>query len=94
MGRTHGYLYQLEYALAVAHYQHFSHAAAEICVSHSTLSHQINKLEEELGVPLFKRTTRTVYLTPAGKEFILYAKRIISQIQQTKQAMRQFQTAE
>jgi DNA-binding transcriptional LysR family regulator len=87
-------IYQLEYALAVAHYQHFSHAADEICVSQSTLSHQINKLEEELGVRLFKRTTRTVYLTAAGEEFIAYATRIMSEIKQAKQAMRQHAMAE
>lgn len=87
-------IYQLEYVLAVAQYQHFSNAANEICVSQSALSHQINKLEDELGVQLFKRTTRTVYLTPAGKEFVAYAKRIISEIRQSKQAMRQYATAE
>lgn len=87
-------IYQLEYFLAVARYQHFSHAADEICVSQSTLSHQINKLEDELDVKLFKRTTRSVYLTPAGNEFLTYATRITNEINRAKMVMRQYLTAE
>lgn len=83
-------LHQLEYILAVAKYQHFSHAAAEVCISQSTLSHQIGKLEEELGVRLFERTTRNVSLTPAGKEFIACAANVLTEIAQAKRAMQEF----
>ncbi|MBU2703728.1 LysR family hydrogen peroxide-inducible transcriptional activator [Sporomusaceae bacterium BoRhaA] len=87
-------LHQLEYILAVVKYHHFSHAAAEICISQSTLSQQIGKLEEELGIRLFKRTTRTVSLTPAGKEFIAYAANILTEITLAKRAMQEFISVE
>ncbi len=80
-------IHQLEYVLAVEKYLNFSLAADEICVSQPTLSHQIKKLEAELGVELFIRTTRSVQLTPAGQEFMLYAKRILSEIQKARNAM-------
>lgn len=80
-------IHQLEYVLAVNQYQHFSLAAEQINVSQPTLSHQIKKLEKELGVELFIRTTRSIQVTAAGKEFITYAKRILSDLEQVKQAM-------
>lgn len=87
-------IFQIEYVLAVARCQHFTHAADDICVSQSALSHQISKLEEELGVQLFKRTTRAVCLTPAGKEFVENATRIMADINKTKHAMRKYALAE
>jgi Transcriptional regulator len=87
-------VFQLEYMLAVARYKHFTHAANAVCISQSALSHQIGNLEEELGVQLFKRTTRAVYLTPAGKEFVEYASRIVSETARARHAMRQHATAE
>ena len=63
-------IHQLEYVVAVDRYKHFSLAAEQINVSQPTLSHQIKKLEIELGVELFIRTTRSIQVTAAGKEFI------------------------
>ena len=82
-------IHQLEYVLAVVKYHHFSHAADAICIAQSTLSHQINKLECELGVRLFDRTTRKVSLTSAGKEFITHAAKIIAEIKLANQNMQQ-----
>ena len=53
-------LRDLEYALAVAQYQHFGKAADAVGVSQPTLSEQIKKLEDQLGVVLFERTNRRV----------------------------------
>lgn len=83
-------IHQLSYVLAVARYQHFSRAAAEICVSQSTLSQQIEKLEKELGVRLFERTTRSVRLTQAGQEFVSYARRILADVDQARNAMQMY----
>lgn len=80
-------IHQLQYVLEVAKHRHFTHAAESICVGQSSLSHQIAKLEGELGVKLFERTTRMVYPTPAGEEFIQCARRILSEIESTKQCM-------
>jgi len=82
-------IHQLEYVLALERYKHFSLAAEEINVSQPTLSHQIKKLEDELGVELFVRTTRSVKLTPAGEDFMIYAKRILSDVQNAKLAMQE-----
>ena len=86
--------HQLEYVLAVAKYQNFTKASEEINVSQSSLSIQISKLESELGVRLFERTTRTVLLTAAGKAFLPYAERMITDSKEAKAMMEQFISAD
>jgi len=60
-------LQQLRYVVALAETQSFTKAAESAFVVQSALSQQIRKLEDELGVQLFERTTRSVWLTPAGE---------------------------
>jgi hypothetical protein len=45
------------------------HAANELCVSHSAVSHQIKQLERHLGVELFARKARSVELSKRGREY-------------------------
>ncbi|MDT7736435.1 MAG: hypothetical protein QOE12_3609, partial [Mycobacterium sp.] len=59
-------LQQLRYAVTLADTQSFTKAAANEYVVQSALSQQLRKLEDELGVTLFERTTRMVAPTPAG----------------------------
>ena len=59
-------LQQLKYVVAVAELGNFTRAAKRCFVVQSALSHQIQKLERELGARLFDRTSRPVALTPAG----------------------------
>lgn len=80
-------IHQLEYVLALQKHLHFSFAADSINVSQPTLSHQVRKLEEELSIDLFVRNTRSVLLTPAGEDFVIYAQRILSEIETAKNAM-------
>lgn len=60
---------QLHYFLKICNTLHFTKAAEELNIAQQPLSFQIHKLEEELGFKLFERTTRSVSITPAGKEF-------------------------
>jgi len=64
----------LKYVLAVAETHHFGRAAERCYVSQPTLSGQIKKLEEELGVVIFERTKRSVEVTPIGAEIISLAR--------------------
>ena len=59
-------LRQIKGFLAVAEYLSFSRAAEKLYISQSALSEQIKQLEEELGTPLFRRSSHRVVLTEAG----------------------------
>ncbi len=58
---------QLRYFEAVDRHRHFTRAAQELHVAQSALSHQVRRLERELGVELLRRTTRSVQPTEAGQ---------------------------
>lgn len=68
---------QLECFIAVAENLNFARASEILHITQPAVTHQINSLEKELEVKLFKRTTRTVELTHAGWNFIEDAKNII-----------------
>ncbi|KAF1686444.1 DNA-binding transcriptional regulator OxyR [Pseudoxanthomonas broegbernensis] len=87
-------LRDLKYLLALADHRHFGRAAAACFVSQPTLSTQVRKLEEELGVPLVERAPRKVMLTPAGREAAERARRIIAEVEQMKEAARRSQDPE
>ncbi len=67
----------IEYFVAVADLGAFGRAADRCCVSQPTLSGQIRKLEDELGHPLFERSTRSVILTPFGMEVLEIARSVL-----------------
>ncbi|WP_313248162.1 LysR substrate-binding domain-containing protein [Stenotrophomonas acidaminiphila] len=81
-------LRDLKYLVALAEHKHFGRAAAACFVSQPTLSTQIKKLEEELGVPLVERAPRKVMLTPAGREAAARARGIVAEVEQMKEAAR------
>lgn len=87
-------LRDLRYFVALADLQHFGRAAAACFVSQPTLSTQIRKLEAELGVPLFERAPRRVMLTPAGRDMVARARRIVGEVDQMKEAARRGQDPE
>ncbi|MEG2119502.1 MAG: LysR family transcriptional regulator, partial [Pseudoflavonifractor sp.] len=71
-------LVQLRYAVKVAETENFSRAAEQCFVTQPTLSQRIHQLEQELGVPLFERSTRRVSLTDAGRLFVAKAQIILA----------------
>jgi LysR family transcriptional regulator, transcription activator of glutamate synthase operon len=73
-------LRQLRYAEAVARHRHFTRAAEQLHVAQSALSHQIQRLEAELGTELFARTSRTVVPTEAGEAVAARARRVLAEV--------------
>jgi DNA-binding transcriptional LysR family regulator len=67
----------LEYFVAAAEELNFTHAADRLHVSQPPFSKQIHDLEGELGIDLFERGRKGVVLTPAGKAFLVDARRIL-----------------
>ncbi|MEV8290521.1 LysR family transcriptional regulator [Streptomyces niveus] len=70
-------LQQMRYVIAVAEMSSFTKAAQRCLVVQSALSHQIARLEKELGARLFERTSRRVRLTPAGAAFLPAARQCL-----------------
>lgn len=73
-------LRDLRYLVAVAEHRHFGRAAEACFVSQPTLSTQLKKLEETLGVVLFERSNRRVMLTPEGEQVVQQAQRILVEL--------------
>ncbi len=71
-------LKDLRYLVAVADTRHFGRAAARSFVSQPTLSAQLKKLEDYLGVQLIERAPRRVALTPAGEAVVARARRMLA----------------
>jgi LysR family hydrogen peroxide-inducible transcriptional activator len=84
-------LRDLKYLVAVADSRHFGHAAERCFVSQPTLSGQIKKLEQELGVTLFERTRRSVETTPLGETIVAQARQVLEQAETLKRIARAHQ---
>ena len=78
-------LRDLKYLVAVSQYNHFGKAARACFVSQPTLSTQLRKLEDELGVQLFERNNKRVMITSFGKEIIQHAENILREVTYLKQ---------
>jgi len=72
-------LTELRYIVAVAQEKHFGRAAQRCNVSQPTLSIAIKKLEEELSVPLFDRSSNEVITTEAGERIVAQARRVLDE---------------
>lgn len=84
-------LLKLQYFLCVANSESMEEAAGVLNVSQSTLSMAIKKLEEELGVALFRRSGRRKELTDAGQALQTEAAALLVHAENIRQQMRQFQ---
>jgi LysR family hydrogen peroxide-inducible transcriptional activator len=81
-------LRDLRYLLALADHRHFGRAADASHVSQPTLSTQIRKLEEELGVALVERAPRKVMLTEAGAAIAQRARAVLAEVEQMREIAR------
>ncbi len=82
-------LQNLRYVVTLAETKHFARAAAACFVSQPTLSTQIKKLEEELGLMLFERTTKRVMPTQAGLDLIAQAHVVLEEAEKLRQMAQQ-----
>ena len=72
-------LTQLAYMVAVAEAANFTVAAENVFVTQPTLSMQIQKLEDELGVEIFNRTKKPIRLTKVGEQILIQARNILAE---------------
>ncbi len=81
-------LRDLRYLVALAEHRHFGRAAESCHVSQPTLSTQVRKLEDELGVSLVERAPRQVLLTAAGQDIAARARRVLAEVDQMRETAR------
>lgn len=77
-------LNELRYAVAVAHERSFGRAATKCFVSQPALSVAVQKLEVELGTPLFERSKSEVTVTPIGERVVEQAQRVLEEVARLK----------
>ncbi len=82
-------LQDLRYVVTLAEARNFARAAKACYVSQPTLSTQIKKLEDELGLALFERTNKRVMPTPAGFELIAQARVVLEEAEKLRQMAQQ-----
>ena len=70
-------LAQLRYTIAIAKAGSMNEAAKSLYISQPSLSTAIRELEAETGVEIFRRTNRGIAVTPAGEEFLGYARQVV-----------------
>ena len=77
-------LMHLKYAVEVAKAKSINKAAEYLFMGQPNLSRAIKELEESLGITIFKRTSKGMTPTPQGEEFLQYAKKILSQVDEVE----------
>ena len=82
----------LKYAVEISKTRSISQAAENLFMGQPNLSRAIKELEESLGITIFERTTKGITVTPDGEEFLRYAKRIISQVEDVEEMYRNGRT--
>ena len=84
-------LRDLSYLVAVADLRSFVQAAEQCCISQPTLSTQIKKMEQSLGVQIFERSNKKVLATELGEQIIASARRVLLEVDHIKELARNAQ---
>ena len=74
----------MRYAMAIAAVGSISKASEKLLVAQPNLSRAVKELEEDIGIEIFERSSAGMKLTPAGEEFLGYARKIIGQIDEVE----------
>ena len=80
-------LQQLEYIVSLDTHRHFVTAANQCFVTQPTITLQVKKLEEEIGIQIFDRNKTPLEPTPTGEAIILKARNILSEVNQLKESI-------
>ena len=72
-------LTQLRYVITVAEAKSMNEAARQLFISQPSLSAAMKDLEEEIGIEIFRRSNKGIAVTPAGEEFVGYARQVVEQ---------------
>ena len=81
-------LIHLRYFVELADTRHYTKAAQQLCITQPSLSHAIAQLEKELGVPLFEKNGRNTELTVFGRQFLDYAEKTLSMLDEGAEAVK------
>jgi DNA-binding transcriptional LysR family regulator len=81
---------QLRCVEAVARHRNFTRAAEDLHLTQSAVSHQVGRLEAELGIALFERTSRRVSPTEAGSAIAARGRRVLAELEEARQEVDQF----
>jgi DNA-binding transcriptional LysR family regulator len=87
-------LRQLRFFVTVAEELHFGRAAERLCMTQPPLSQAILSLEQEMAVKLFKRTKRSVSLTPVGEHWLPRVRKLLDEAETLPQVARQLSKGE
>jgi DNA-binding transcriptional LysR family regulator len=75
---------ELRYVVTLAEELHFGRAARRHFISAQPFGQHVQRLEREVGVRLFERTSRRVTLTPAGKRFVERSRAVLAELEELR----------
>lgn len=85
-------LQQLKYIIAIAECSSITSAAQKLLVAQPSLSKSVSELEKEMGITIFYRNNRGVYLSDEGSKFLSYARQVVEQAELLEQQYKKKET--
>lgn len=85
-------LQQLKYIIAIAECSSITSAAQKLLVAQPSLSKSVSELEKEMGITIFCRNNRGVYLSDEGSKFLSYARQVVEQAELLEQQYKKKET--